>query len=127
MLNVYNRNYERIGYIESYSHLSWDRRYSIVGEFELKCAPENLPLLSLGNILAKINDNEGAIIETILIESVEQEVITVRGRFLGVVLESRIIWDTENLQGDLGQCIGQLINNHAINPGDTDRSIPGLS
>lgn len=127
MLNVYNRNYERIGYIESYSYLSWVRRYSIVGEFELKCAPENLPLLSLGNILAKINDNEGAIIETILIESVEQEVITVRGRFLGVVLESRIIWDTENLQGDLGQCIGQLINNHAINPGDTDRCIPGLS
>jgi hypothetical protein len=127
LLNVYNRNYERIGYIESYSYLSWVRRYSIVGEFELKCAPENLPLLSLGNILAKINDNEGAIIETILIESVEQEVITVRGRFLGVVLESRIIWDTENLQGDLGQCIGQLINNHAINPGDTDRCIPGLS
>jgi hypothetical protein len=56
LLNVYNRNYERIGYIESYSYLSWIRRYSTVGEFELKCAPENLPLLSLGNILAKIND-----------------------------------------------------------------------
>lgn len=127
MLNVYNRDYERIGYIESYSYLSWVRRYSTVGEFELKCAPENLPLLSLGNILAKINDNEGAVIETILVESVEQEIITVRGRFLSVLLESRIIWDTENLQGDLGECIGQLINNHAINPIDTDRIISSLN
>ena len=79
MINVYNKAYERIGFIESYSYLSWVRRYSSTGEFELKCAPENLPLLSLGNILAKNGDNEGAIIETILVESVEQEIITVRG------------------------------------------------
>jgi hypothetical protein len=127
VINIYNKDYERIGFIESYSYLSWVRRYSTVGEFELKCAPENLPLLSLGNILAKINDNEGAIIETILVESVEQEIITVRGRFLTVLLESRIIWNTEKLQGDLSQCIGQLINNHAINPVEADRTVPNLS
>ena len=127
MINVYNKAYERIGFIESYSYLSWVRRYSSTGEFELKCAPENLPLLSLGNILAKNGDNEGAIIETILVESVEQEIITVRGRFLTVLLESRIIWNTEKLQGDIGQCIGQLINNHAINPVEFDRLIPNLS
>jgi hypothetical protein len=127
VINVYNKAYERIGFIESYSYLSWVRRYSSTGEFELKCAPENLPLLSLGNILAKNGDNEGAIIETILVESVEQEIITVRGRFLTVLLESRIIWNTEKLQGDIGQCIGQLINNHAINPVEFDRLIPNLS
>jgi hypothetical protein len=127
LLNVYNEDYERIGYIESYSYLSWVRRYSDVGEFELKCAPKNIPLLSLGNILAKINDNEGAIIETILVESVEQEIITVRGRLLSVLLENRIIWNTENLQGDIGDCIGQLIGNNAINPVDTDRVISNLS
>lgn len=127
MINVYSKDYERIGFIESYSYLSWVRRYSAVGEFELKCAPENLPLLSLGNVIAKSKDDEAGIIETLLVESVEKELITVRGRFLPVLLESRIIWDTENLNGDIGGCIGQLINNHAVNPTDTGRAIPNLS
>lgn len=127
MINVYSKDYERIGFIESYSYLSWVRRYSAVGEFELKCAPENLPLLSLGNVIAKSKDDEAGIIETLLVESVEKELITVRGRFLPVLLESRIIWDTENLYGDIGGCIGQLINNHAVNPTDTGRAIPNLS
>lgn len=127
MINVYNKDYERIGYIESYSYLSWVRRYSNVGEFELKCAPENLPLLSLGNVITKAKDNEAGIIENLLVESVEKEIITIRGRFLPMLLESRIIWNTEKLQGDLGQCIGQLINNHAINPVEADRLIPNLS
>lgn len=127
MLNVYNKDYERIGYIESYSYLSWVRRYSSVGEFELKCAPENLPLLSLSNILTKIGDDEGGVIETIILESIEQEIITVRGRFLPVLLEKRIIWNTENLNGDIGLCVGQLINNHIVNPQDSGRRIPNLS
>jgi hypothetical protein len=127
LINVYSKDYERIGFIESYSYLSWVRRYSAVGEFELKCAPENLPLLSLGNVIAKSKDDEAGIIETLLVESVEKELITVRGRFLPVLLESRIIWDTENLYGDIGGCIGQLINNHAVNPTDTGMAIPNLS
>jgi hypothetical protein len=126
LLNVYKENYERVGYIESYSYLSWVRRYSEVGEFELKCAPENLPLLSLGNLLSKSGDKEAGLIETILVESVEEEIITVRGRFLPVLLESRIIWNTENLQGDIGDCIGQLIESNAINPVDEDRLISNL-
>ena len=127
MLNVYNSNYERIGFIESYSYLGWVRRYVGVGEFELKCAPENLSLLSLGNIVAKANDKEGGVIEIITLESVEKEMLTVRGRFLSVVLESRIIWETENLNDDIGTCIEQLINNNAINPVDMNRVIPDLS
>ena len=127
MLNVYNKNYERIGYIESYSYLNWVRRYSSTGEFELKCAPENLPLLSLGNILAKERDREAGIIETLFIESVEKEIITVRGRLLTSLLERRILWNTENLNGDIGFAIGELINNHAINPEDENRKISKLS
>ena len=127
MLNVYKENYERVGYIESYSYLSWVRRYSEVGEFELKCAPENLPLLSLGNLVTKSGDKEAGLIETILVESVEQEIITVRGRFLPVLLESRIIWETENLNGDIDDCVGQLIENNAINPVDANRMIPNLT
>lgn len=127
MINVYNSNYERIGYIESYSYLSWVRRYSDVGEFELKCAPENLPLLSIGNMLTKLNDNEGAVIEILTVETEEQETLTVRGRFLSALLESRIIWGTEILNGDIGSCVFQLINNNAINPLNKDRAIPNLS
>lgn len=127
MINVYNNEYERIGFIESYSYLSWVRRYSDVGEFELKCAPENLPLLSIGSILTKLNDNEGAVIETLNIETEEQEIVTVRGRFLSALLESRIVWGTESLNGDIGSCVFQLINNNAINPSNKDRVIPNLS
>jgi hypothetical protein len=126
MLNIYNKDYQRIGFIESYSYLSWVRRYSQVGEFTLKCAPENLPLLSLGNILAKVGDDEGGIMETILVEAVEKETITVQGRFLTALLGKRIIWETEILNGDIGSCVGQLLNNQAINPLDPNRKIPML-
>lgn len=126
MLNVYNKDYERIGYIESYSYLSWTRRYFSSGEFVLKCAPENLPLLSLGNVIAKVNDAEGGIIETILVETVEKEIVTVQGRFLPALLGKRILWEREVLDGDIGLCIGQLVNNHAINPADPKRKIPHL-
>ncbi len=126
MLNVYNKDYERIGYIESYSYLSWTRRYFSSGEFALKCAPENLPLLSLGNVIAKVSDAEGGIIETILVEAVEKEIVTVQGRFLPALLGKRILWGREVLDGDIGLCIGQLVNNHAINPADPNRKIPHL-
>lgn len=127
MLNIYNKDYERIGYIESYSYLSWVRNYSSTGEFELKCAPENLPLLSLGNIVAKKRDSEAGIIESIFIESVEKEIITIRGRFLTSLLERRIVWYTESLKGDIGACVGQLINNQAINPIDEKRKIEKIA
>lgn len=127
MLNVYDKSYERIGYIESYSYLSWVRRYSQSGEFELRCAPENLPLLALGHILAKAGDNEGVVIETIAVETVEQDTVIVRGRFLSALLESRIIWETESLHGDIGDCIGLLLDNNAICPADADRAIPRLA
>ena len=126
MINVYNKDYERIGFIESYSYLSWVRRYSSTGEFELKCAPENLSLLSLGNIVSKAGDTEAGIIETLSIESVEKEIITVKGRFLTSLLERRIIWNTESLKGDIGIVIGELINNHVIKPKDENRKIASL-
>jgi hypothetical protein len=127
LINVYNKDYKRIGFIESYSYLSWVRRYSTVGEFELKCAPENLNLLSLGNLISKAGDNEAAFIETLLVESVEKELITVRGRFLPSVLDRRIIWNTELLNGDISSSIGQLMTNHLIAPQDTKRLIEKIS
>ena len=127
MINVYNQDYERIGFIESYSYLSWVRRYSSTGEFELKCAPENLSILSLGNIVSKAGDTEAGIIETLSIESVEKEIITVKGRFSTSLLERRIIWNTESLNGDIGLVIGELISNHVINPKDENRKIENIS
>lgn len=86
--------------------------------------PENLPLLSLGNVIAKVNDAEGGIIETILVETVEKEIVTVQGRFLPALLGKRILWEREVLDGDIGLCIGQLVNNHAINPADPKGKYP---
>ncbi len=85
-----------------------------------------MPLLSIGNVIAKVKDDEGGIIETILVEAVEKEIVTVQGRFLPALLGKRILWEREVLDGDIGLCIGQLLNNQAIDPEEPRRTIPNL-
>ncbi len=127
MLNIYNPTYERIGFVENFSYLSWHRNYSSCGSFELKVSPENIELFQIGNIITKTGDTEAAVIEYIALESVEKELLTVKGRFLTSLLSRHIVWNTVNLNGDLGQCIKQLIEENCINPADSIRKIQRLT
>ena len=128
MFYIYNNNLERSGVVESFEYLRWVRRYNRCGSFELKAIAtnENLALLVLGNILWPGNDEEAGIIEYVEKSQGEREIITVSGHFATSYLSRRIIWNTETLNDGLSDCVGQLLQNHIINPSDADRKIDFL-
>jgi hypothetical protein len=127
-LYILNKDRELIGIIDAYEYLRWTRRYSRCGSFELKAdaSAENSSLLVPGNIIWKSDDGEAGIIEYVQLSETERETVVVSGRFATSLLSRRIIWGTETLNGDLSVCVGQLLDNHLINPSDTDRHIAGV-
>lgn len=128
-LYVFNKNRALIGIVESFEYLRWTRRYSQCGSFELKAnaSTDNAELLQVGNYIWKNDDEEIGLIEYLQLSQTDSETITVSGRFATVLLGRRIIWNTENLNGDLSACVGQLINNNVISPADPDRQIYNIS
>lgn len=128
-LYVFNQNRALIGIVESFEYLRWTRRYSQCGSFEIKAnaSTENATLLQVGNYIWKSDDEEIGLIEYLQLSQTDSEIITVSGRFATVLLGRRIIWNTENLNGDLSDCIGQLMNNNVISPADPDRQIAYIS
>lgn len=128
-LYIFDEDRELAGVVESFEYLRWTRRYFQCGSFELKAiaTAENLSLLILGNILWKSDDEEAGIIEYVEMSQADREIITVSGRFATSYLSRRIIWGTEILNGGLSTCVGQLLTNHLISPGNTDREISFVS
>jgi len=128
-LYVLNHNREQIGVLESFEYLHWDRKYSTCGYFELKALAtlDTLGLLSLDYYLRKSDDEEIAIIEHLELEQEDRETITVSGRFATSFLARRVIPGIETLSGGLSASIGQLLNNHLINPVNPARAIPFIT
>lgn len=128
MFYIFNNNIELVGLVESFEYLRWTRRYNRCGSFELKAVAtdENIMLLQLGNILWLSSDEEAGIIEYVEMSRAEREIITVSGRFATSYLSRRIIWNTETLNGELSDCVEQLLQNHIINPSEADRKMSFL-
>ena len=126
---MYGNTRQLIGVVESFEYLRWTRRYSQCGAFELKAiaTPENVTLLTLGNLLWKNDDEEVGIIEHLEMAQSDKETITVSGRFATSFLARRVIWGTETLIGDLSLCTAQLVNNHLVSPTDSNRQIAGIA
>ncbi len=126
-LYIFDRDLNFQGILESFFSLRWVRRYSKCGEFELHCSltSETLQLLQKGNVVWKKDDLEAGYIEyrNLSQDSEGKEALVVKGKFLTGYLGRRIIWGTENLNTTAELGIRELINNHAINPTNTDRKI----
>lgn len=128
MFYVFDNSLELAGLVESFEYLRWTKRYNRCGSFELKAiaTDENIMLLQLGNILWLNSDEEAGIIEYVEISHDDREIITVSGQFATSYLSRRIIWNTETLNDTLSDCVGQLLQNHIINPSDADRKMDFL-
>lgn len=128
-LYIFDADRKLSGLVEAYEYLRWTRKYSECGNFELKAvaSDENIALLKIGNILWKNDDTEAGIIEFLEMTMLEQEYITVSGRFATSLLSRRIIWGTEMLTGDLLAAVSQLLNHHLIAPTNADRVISGIT
>jgi hypothetical protein len=126
---IYGNNRQLVGVVESVEYFRWTRRYSAPGSFELKAigSADNAALLQIGSYVYKTDDQELGLIERIELNQDEKETITASGRFATALLDRRIIWGTEILNGDISASVQQLVTNHMISPTNTDRAIPFIS
>lgn len=104
-LNVYDRDLNFLGVIDSYSSLRWRRKYFEAGEFELTLNPtaNNYRLLNYDNIIVRSDlaeDDEFGIIESWTFKDDGQKLtISVLGSFGLSLLKRRIIKTRINYSG----------------------------
>lgn len=127
---VFDRDLNLLGLLEGFFNLRWVRRYGKRGEFELHCGltQETLTLLQRGNIVWKSDDLEAGCIEycNITLNSVRDEVLIVKGKFLTGYLDRRIIWGTERISKIAEKVMRDLVYRHAVAPVNNDRAVPLL-
>ncbi|MBR4315204.1 MAG: siphovirus ReqiPepy6 Gp37-like family protein [Lachnospiraceae bacterium] len=115
-----------------YKSIIWSNRYYKTGDFELI-----IPLVK--DVKEKIRQDyyiyrdrdykdriaeRPKIIEKVeLIENAGENSLLVSGRDVTALLERRVIYPTEILNGNYETCILNIINNHAVSPQDTKRII----
>ncbi|MFI3173973.1 MAG: siphovirus ReqiPepy6 Gp37-like family protein [Bacillota bacterium] len=124
---VLDEDREEIEIIDTYKSFIWTDRYNGYGDFELYTAMTDtiLDTIRLNRYLTIRQSEHVMIIETINIQSDAEDGnhITVTGRSLESILDRRIVWGTQTVNGSLQNGVESLFNNSFIKPTDSSRKI----
>jgi hypothetical protein len=127
---VRNKDLEMIAIVDKFESLIWTDRYDRAGDFQLVTlvTPEILETLQEGFYLSIKDSEHIMVIEDIAIDSDIElgNKATFTGRSIESFLGRRIIWNQTNIDGDFQDSIELLLNENAINPTITDRTMTGL-
>lgn len=130
-LYVLDKNFKRLGAIDSYECLVWKRNYYKSGTFSMQIIAdfEQFQLLKKGNILLK-NDNtkEAMYIDHRELEENEEgiEVLVVSGYSLTQWLDRRITLYKQLEKGNAETVMRNYINTNCIDTKDINRKLPNL-
>ena len=140
-LHVLDRNFNLLGVIDDYVSVIWRPAYYDVGDFELylDASINNINLLRENYYLVRdkdisVDDEDNTTFKNVMIiknynittDTEGGDYLTVTGRELKYILNSRIVWTQTNLTGNVVTAIEKLVNDNAIAPVDTKRVIPDL-
>ena len=140
-IHILDREFNLVGVIDAYSSVIWRPAYYDVGDFELylDASTESVELLKTDYYLVRgqditVDDEGNTTFKKVMIiknhnlsTDVEgADYLTVTGRELKYLLNSRIVWSQTNLTGNVVTAIESLVNNNAIAPADAKRIIPNL-
>ena len=127
---VLDSNLQAIHLMDTFESLIWTERYYACGDFEVHSSVTDTlrSALIADNYLWSKDSEHVMIIEDIQIESDVEDggIFTVTGRSLESILERRIVYFKTVLTGSLQDGIERLLNENAISPTDTARTIPNL-
>ena len=140
-IHVLDREFNLLGVVDGYTSVIWRPAYYNVGDFELylDASTDNINLLQKDHYLVRgqdiyVDDEGNTTFKKVMI--IKNQVIstdiegadylTVTGRELKFILNSRIVWSQTNLTGNVATSIEKLVNENAITPTDTNRAIPNL-
>ncbi|WP_419958955.1 siphovirus ReqiPepy6 Gp37-like family protein [Psychrobacillus sp. BM2] len=136
-INVLNHDLDRLGLVDAYKSLSFIRNYNDVGSFQIviDVTSKHSKLLQMDNIvMINADETKVGIIDSIGfgLDNEGNEVKTVKGKTLGVILDDRMIIPHENesqdkVQLNIESILHHYVNNHCINPNDILRKYPFLS
>jgi len=129
MFMVLDNNFNKLGALSGFKSMRWISRHTRAGEYELKVEdnPHLFALLKEGKYIFPRGGTELAEIEYPHIDSQESTEAIIKGRFVLGYARQRIIRGREVLNGSLEACVGQLLQNHLIAPGDPARRIPAVA
>lgn len=112
-LRIYDAELNKIGIIEEYKSLLWDRKYYEPGCFTLKLplTSRNIDYIKRGRIIGKTDAVEAGVIEYIqMTDEPGSKIMEVKGRFLSSYLDRRVLVGRHNYTGTseviMRTCIG---------------------
>lgn len=128
---VLNSEFKEIGIIDVYNSLIWTTRYYECGDFELylPAKKETLALLTIGNYLAREDDESTMLIETLEIKTDVQKgnFIIATGRDLKSIFDRRVIHPQQTLSGTVESAAYTLINRTCGSEAYESRKFPNFS
>lgn len=126
-LIVLNHDLEAVSVIDSYESLIWTDRYLDCGDFELYAATTDdlLQKIKMGYYLTNSESEHVMVVERIQIEYDAEtgNHVTISGRSLESILDRRIVWGQQILNGNLQDVIRALLDTSIINPTKESRKI----
>lgn len=131
VINVYDKNLERLGAIDKISSLTWRRRYWQCGDFVLLLPMDehHAQLIKQGRLIMPHGYDEAAEIKYIDIRKNDDgvELIEVQGKFLPRWIGKRIVLSRIIATDAPENLIVRIAEENAINPADDKRKISQLT
>lgn len=123
-LIMLDKNFVPCGIIDTFSSLTWTRKYYDVGNFILQITVEDYMKIKNAQYIFSNYFDETAKIESMqYINETDGRKVQLSGRFLEVLLYDRVINSTQNLTDTTENNCRKLVNNFAINPSVSSRKI----
>lgn len=117
---ILNKNFERLGIVDTASSLIWANRFRQCGDIEIyiPASTEKLTLLQEDNLVAREDDDMVGIIESVQITTDEEQgdYLTVTGRDLRSILDRRIIWKQTIYSGTVENVMRKMVTDAFISP-----------
>ena len=117
---VFDKNFDTVMHLDSYSSMLWTDRYDSPGDFELIVAPtdEALKYLVMDNYIWSNNSNTLMIIEQIEYKSSFDDgpAVIIKGRDLRSILDRRILLIKAIFKGNMEDSFRQILDYTIIDP-----------
>lgn len=125
---ILNTSCERIAEADDFISFIWTQRFYSPGDFELCLDIRYANIIQKGFYIMRKGDLHAGIVEKIQFKRMEdsQEMIIVSGRMLTAILARRVISQQTQLEGNIISAIHLIINENAVNPSDSGRTISGI-
>lgn len=130
-LIVLDHEFSAVSVIDTYESLIWTDRYFECGDFELYTTMTEsiLQKIKIGYYLVNSESEHVMVVEKIQInyDSEDGNHVTISGRSLESILDRRIVWGLQILNGNLQDVIHDLLNASFINPSKTSRKVSNFT